>query len=110
MQTTLDELVEMYRGDTPDLSNIIESDEQPVLTDKDGVAAPHYFHMRRVHSRENERYCVVSLFIDDRVFKQAPDRFRDEVVLPVLLFAAGRQDRRRSPEPGDLDRGPRHRS
>ena len=48
VQTTLDDLVEMYRGDTPDLSNIIESREMPQLTPRDGVAAPSYFHMRRV--------------------------------------------------------------
>ena len=89
VQTTLDDLVEMYRGDTPDLANIIESDEQPVLTDKDGVAAPHYIHMRRVHSREGEPYCVVSIFIDDRVFRQAPERFRREVVLPILTALPG---------------------
>ena len=84
VETTLDDLVKMYLGDTPDLSNIIESDLQPVLTDSDGLAAPHYFHMRRVHSREGERYCVVSIFLDDRVFQLAPERFRSEVVLPLL--------------------------
>ena len=89
VETTLAELVEMYRGDTPDLSNIIESDEQPVLTEKDGVAAPHYFHMRRVHSRDGEHYCVVSIFIDERVFQLAPDTFRREVVLPVLTSLPG---------------------
>ena len=89
VETTLDKLVEMYRGDTPDLSNIVESDEQPVLTDADGTAAPHYVHMRRVHSREGERYCVVSIYIDDRVFKLAPKRFRREVVLPLLTSLPG---------------------
>lgn len=84
VETTLDELVEMYRGDTPDLSNVIESDEQPILTEKDGKAAPHYVHMRRIHSREGEHYCVVSIFIDERIFRIAPDRFRHEVVLPLF--------------------------
>ncbi len=84
VETTLDELVEMYRGDKPDLSNMIETDAQPVLSDKDGIPAPRYSHMRRVHSREGEPYCVVSIFIDDRVFRLAPDRFRREVVLPIL--------------------------
>lgn len=89
VQTTLDELVEMYRGDTPDLSNIIESDEQPVLTENDGLAAARYVHMRRVHSRDGERYCVVSIFIDAEVFRLAPDRFRREVVLPILTSLPG---------------------
>lgn len=89
VQTTLDDLVEMYRGDTPDLSNVIESDEQPVLTEKDGVPAPHYVHMRRIHSREGEHYCVVSIFIDERVFEMAPNRFRHQVVLPILTSLPG---------------------
>ena len=89
VQTTLDDLVEMYRGDTPDLSNIIESHEQPKLSERDGIAAPSYFHMRRVHSRDGERYCVVSLYIDERVFELAPDRFRREVVIPLFASLPG---------------------
>jgi GntR family transcriptional regulator len=86
LQTTLDDLVEMYRGDTPDLANIIESRDAPVLHERDGVPAPGYFHLQRVHSREGENYCVASIFIDERVFRLAPNRFRHEVVIP--LFAA----------------------
>ncbi|HZP78525.1 MAG TPA: GntR family transcriptional regulator [Pseudolabrys sp.] len=89
VHTTLDELVEMYRGDTPDLSNIVESHETPVLTERDGVPAPSYFHMRRVHARDGERYCVVSLFIDERIFKLAPNRFRREVVIPLFASLPG---------------------
>ncbi|MGH6677885.1 MAG: GntR family transcriptional regulator, partial [Bradyrhizobium sp.] len=89
VQTTLDDLVEMYRGDMPDLSNIIESAEQPVLKARDGLAASSYFHMRRVHSRDGERYCVVSIYIDERVFALAPDRFRREVVIPLFASLPG---------------------
>lgn len=84
VETTLDSLVEMYTGDTPDLSNVIESDAQPVLSDEDGVAAPRYHHMRRIHSRDGEPYCVVSIFLDTRVFELAPAKFRQQVVLPLL--------------------------
>jgi GntR family transcriptional regulator len=97
VETTLSELVDMYRGDTPDLSNVIESDLQPTLNEIDGVAASHYRHMRRVHSRDGEPYCVVSIFLDENVFALAPDRFRAEVVLPLLTslsditIAAARQ-------------------
>ncbi len=89
MQTTLDDLAEMYRGDTPDLSNIFESHEAPVLSELDGTPAPQYFHMRRVHSRLGERYCVVSIFIDERVYELAPQRFRREVVIPLLVSLPG---------------------
>lgn len=89
VHTTLDKLVEMYRGDTPVLSNIQESHEQPVLAESEGVAAPSYFHMRRVHERDGERYCVASIYIDERVFGRAPERLRREVVLPILTSLPG---------------------
>lgn len=89
VQTTLNDLVEMYRGDTPDLSNIIESDDSPNLMERDGMAAPSYRHMRRVHAREGENYCVVSLFIDERIFNLAPSRFRQEVVIPLISSLPG---------------------
>ncbi len=89
VETTLDDLVEMYRGDKPDLSNITESIASPTLTDKDGKPAPKYFHMRRVHSRDGERYCVISIYIDHRVFRRAPARLRREVVLPILTSLPG---------------------
>lgn len=89
VQTTLNDLVEMYRGDTPDLSNIVESRESPRLTERDGSPAPGYFHMRRVHARDGEPYCVVSIFIDERIYKLAPKRFRREVVIPLLASLPG---------------------
>lgn len=89
VETTLDDLVEMYRGDVPELLTIAESEAAPVLADRDGAPAPAYFHMRRVHSRGGERYCVITIYIDERVFRRAPDRFRHEVILPVLVGIPG---------------------
>lgn len=89
LQTSLDDLVEMYRGDTADLSTVHESNAQPHLTERDGRPAPSYFHMRRVHSRDGEAYCVVSLYIDQRVFSRAPDRFRRELVIPLFASLPG---------------------
>lgn len=84
VNTTLSELVEMYRGDTPDLSHIVETRDPPMLLETDGSPAPGYHHLRRVHSRAGERYCVVSLYIDDRIFDLAPERFRKELAIPLL--------------------------
>jgi len=89
VHTTLAGLVDMYRGDKPVLTNIAESDASPTLLDGDGTAAPSYFHMRRVHARDDVKYCVISMYIDDRVFRLAASRFRDEVVLPVLFSLPG---------------------
>ena len=97
VETTLGDLVEMYRGDRPEHATLEESTAQPIIKASEGVAAPKYFHMRRVHARDDERYCVISLYIDYRVFRRAPARFRRELVLPVLAslpgleIASGRQ-------------------
>lgn len=85
VHTTFAGLVDMYRDDKPVLTNITESDASPALLEGDGIAAPSYFHMRRVHAREGVKYCVISMYIDDRIFKKAPSRFRNEVVLPLLF-------------------------
>ena len=45
--------------------------------------------MRRVHSRDGEAYCVISIYLDERVFRLAPRRFRRETVVPVLLELPG---------------------
>lgn len=89
VDTTLADLVEMYRGDKPVLTNIAESDASPDLRAGDGSPAPSYFHMRRVHARDGVKYCVISMYIDDRIFRRARSRFRHEVVLPVLFSLPG---------------------
>jgi GntR family transcriptional regulator len=97
VETTLADLVQMYRGDSPEHSTVEESLANPVIRPNEGTAAPKYFHMRRVHSRDGERYCVISMYIDYRVFRRAPARFSRELVLPVLTslpglkIASGRQ-------------------
>jgi len=89
VHTTFAGLVDMYRADQPVLTNLAESDASPALQDGDGTAAPSYFHMRRVHARDGVRYCVISMYIDQRVFDLAPQRFRSEVVLPLLFSLPG---------------------
>lgn len=89
VETTLADLVEMYRGDTPELKNIAEGPARPELREGEGTLAPGYFHMRRVHARKGERYCVISIYIDERIFRRAPKRFRHEVILPILTALPG---------------------
>jgi GntR family transcriptional regulator len=89
VETTLGDLVEMYRGDQPDHATLAEAIASPILLEKDGIAAPKYFHIRRVHSRDGERYCVISIYIDYRIFRRAQARFRRELALPVLTSLSG---------------------
>lgn len=89
LETSLHDLADAYRGDKPELTLLDEADAAPVLTAQDGQPAPRYRFMRRVHSRNGEPYCVISIYLDDRVFRLAPRRFRRETVVPVLLELDG---------------------
>ncbi|GEN22933.1 GntR family transcriptional regulator [Halomonas cupida] len=84
VETTLDGLIEAYRNDKPLLTYISDSSEPLCLTEDDGIPAPSYQHLRRVHTRDDVKYCVISIYLDERIFKMAEERFRTEVILPVL--------------------------
>jgi GntR family transcriptional regulator len=86
---TLRDLADVYRHDKPQLTLIEQASAMPRLDPEDGKAAPAYHFMRRVHSRNGERYCVISIYIDQRIFKKASSRFRKETIIPVLLDMPG---------------------
>lgn len=85
VQSTLADLVTMLQGSRPRLLNIEERKAAPVLTEQDGKPAEHYVYMRRVHLRDDVPYCVISIYLDERVFRKAPKRFRQEVMIPILV-------------------------
>lgn len=89
VETSLHDLAEFYRDTKPQLLNIVESAAKPPLKPDDGKPAPKYFYMRRVHAFEGRPYCVISIYLDDRVFRKAPQRFRSQVVIPILVSMRG---------------------
>jgi GntR family transcriptional regulator len=88
LHTRLEDLAEVYRHDKPKLTLIDEAARTPVLQPEEGVLAARYHFMRRVHSRDDVAYCVISIYLDERVFRLARKRFRSETVVPVLLDVA----------------------
>ena len=89
LQTSLRALAEVYRHDRPKLTLIEEASAAPELRPDEGRAAPRYHFMRRVHSRDGVAYCVISVYIEESVFRKARRRFRTETVIPVLLEIPG---------------------
>ena len=84
VQTTLDELAQAYRDDKPEIVNIDESITQAPLRPQDGTPAERYVFMRRVHSKAGQPYCVIDIYLDERIFRKSPKRFRSETVIPIL--------------------------
>jgi len=85
LETSLHALADVYRDDKPKLTLIEEASATPALQPKDGKPAERYHFMRRVHSRNGQSYCVISIYLEEKVFRMAPRRFRRETVVPVLL-------------------------
>jgi len=84
VETTLSDLAEVYRDTSPEIINISESRTDAPLLAGDGKAAAHYVFMRRVHSRNGRPYCVISIYLDEKIFRKYPKRFRKETVIPIL--------------------------
>jgi GntR family transcriptional regulator len=50
----------------------------------EGTPAPSYAFMRRVHAREGRPYCVINIWLDERIFRKSPAAFRSKTVIPLL--------------------------
>ena len=87
--TTMGELAELYRDSKPELLNLDEASAAPAIGEGEGREAPKYFHMRRVHALDGTPYCVISIYLDDRIFRRAPERVRKELVIPLLMSMKG---------------------
>jgi GntR family transcriptional regulator len=85
VETSLRGMAELYRKQAPRLIPLEEGFAIPRLEVQDGIAAPKYRLLRRIHASERQFTSVISAYIDTRVFNLAPKRFRSETVIPVLL-------------------------
>lgn len=83
--TSLQELAEMYRKTTPELLTVDENSRVPAVGATQGTLAQAYTHMKRVHSTNGAPYCVISLYLEEKLFSSSPDRFRTETVIPILM-------------------------
>jgi GntR family transcriptional regulator len=82
--TSLDELVRNFEDTHPTIVNIEEGINSPPLKPEEGTPAAQYTYMRRVHVRDGRSYCVIGLYLDERIFRRAPDEFRTKTVIPIL--------------------------
>ncbi len=85
VETSLQGLADLYRKLAPRVLPLDEGKAMPRLDVEDGLAAPGYRYLRRVHASERQVTSVISAYLDERIFKMAPKRFRKELIIPVLL-------------------------
>ena len=85
VETSLHGLADLYRKLAPRVLPLDEGIGTPRLEAEDGLPAPSYRYLRRVHASDRQVTSVISAYLDDRVFKMAPRRFRKELIIPVLM-------------------------
>lgn len=88
VESSLLKLAGLYRDYAPRLIPISEGIATPQLAPEDGLPAPKYHFLNRVHASERQLTSVISAYIDERIFRLAPKRFRNEVIIPVLMDLA----------------------
>ncbi len=89
VETSLQGLTDLYRKLAPRVLPLEEGTAMPRLDPDDGLPAPSYRFLRRVHASDRQTTSVISAFLDERIFKMAPQRFRKEVIIPVLMDLKG---------------------
>lgn len=85
VETSLGGLADLYRKLSPRVIPLGEGTEMPRLDADDGTPAPRYRLLRRIHASDRQLTSVISAYLDERVFKLAPQRFRKELIIPVLM-------------------------
>lgn len=84
--TRLSSLVDMYRGDKPSLELLDDREAMFPGTPEIGSASENGYHLlRRTHSRDDDTYCVISIYFDKHVFQRHEAEFRSKIALPILM-------------------------
>jgi len=89
VETSLTGLADLYRNSNPRVTVLEEGLASPSLNPEEGFAAPNYRYMRRLHTSKGQITSVISAYLDKRIFDLAPQKFRKNVIIPVLLDLAG---------------------
>lgn len=77
-------LIRMVEKSSPKLINIDDTVGHPVVHHNEGEPAPAYRFMKRIHTYNGVPCAVVGVYLDQRCYERAPERFKSEAVIPVL--------------------------
>lgn len=84
LESNWEALIKMWGRSKPRPLAVRDAIGLPMLEPGDGVPAPAYRYMRRVHSTEEVPYVVIDLYVDRRLYALSPKRFDTEMVIVVL--------------------------
>ena len=84
LESSWDTLIKLWGQSTPRPLKVHDSIGTTLLDPDEGIAAPAYRYMRRVHYSDNLPYTIVDIYLDRRLYALCPERFDTESVIFVL--------------------------
>ncbi len=83
LETTFEELVSTLRTDHPDLTTL-ELSRGPLPSGFRGSPVGEYQSIKRIHVRDDLRYCVIKIHIATSLYDQEKDLFLSSLALPIF--------------------------
>lgn len=84
LESNWETLIRMWGKSRPRPLKVMDSVGVPIVGPDEGVAAPAYRYMRRVHLADDTPYVVIDLYVDRRLYALHPGRFDTEMAIVVL--------------------------
>ena len=85
LESTVSDLIRLYADDSPEQEPLDEGVGMPALSGAEFTLCQSYYFMKRAHIREGMRYCLITLHIDEELFRRNETDFRQRLALPVLF-------------------------
>ena len=76
--------VRMVEPLQPKLILVESAERQPRIQDGEGKPATAYQHIKRVHYRDDQPFCLIDIYLAADIYLRAPDQFRTNIVVPML--------------------------
>lgn len=84
LESNWETLIRMWGKSRPRPLNVFDTVGMPLIEQGDGIMAPAYRYMRRVHVADDTPYAVIDLYLDRQLYMRHPDRFDTEMAIVVL--------------------------
>ena len=85
LESTVTKILDLYAEDSPEVDPIDEGVRMPPVGLNDFCLLPSYFFIKRAHIRNGERYCLITFFLGETLFRNHENKFRNNLALPILF-------------------------
>ena len=85
LESTVSDLIRLYADDSPEQELLDEGVAMPALVRADFTLCQSYYFMKRAHIRDGMRYCLITLHIEEELYRRNESDFRQRLALPVLF-------------------------